>query len=1226
MPLSYATFTGNSGSPQHTFTIPYNYILKDHIKVYYGRDILANTQTALLVSGTDYNFTSDTTIQLIGSTLNSGTTTGNPHNLANGVVLTLERDTPDSSQIVEFADGSNLIGDNLNNANLQNLFVVQEQQDKNDLSAAKAISSENASNAATNNVATLTTSQFNKDGSVPMTGDINANNNKIKNLADPTNAQDGVTKAYLERTGSITSTQIEDGTIVDGDINASANIAGSKLQAASGSNPGSMSSTDKTKLDTIETSAKDDQTGAEIKSLYEGENNTNAFTDAEKSKLQNIESNAKDDQTGAEIKGLYEGENNTNAFTDAEQTKLSNLDLTKLQNIEVNATQDQTAGEIKTLYESNNNTNPLTDAEKAVIDGVTANTSELNKLDGFTGDVNDLNQISGMSKQETLSNTQSGFPTSAAVVDFVASQIQPLGGLEVVANELSFPNSQPSSGVVISISDAGGVEFNSSGVSTTCRTVGGTTVTIENAPSSLFGETLAAGVGLLVSSTGSSQTYNYHKILGKEDDIKQLSDDINDFNSRYRVLNTLPSNSDSSNHDGDLVYAKDVGKIYVYSGDYNGTPVGTFGEVQSIGNFHISTLSPAFDNTTTAFTITNAPSSVAQILLSLNGIIQEPGTAFTLSGNTVTFASPPPSGSTYFAVVLGSTVNIGTPSNNTITSAMIIDGSIVNADISNSAAIAMSKLALSITNAEINASAAIQGTKISPNFGSQNILTTGKLGIGTTSLNSVFPITVQAEYPGIQFLDAQGTDSFGINADGGVLKLQIGVAGSGPTQILQIETASTTITNNLNANSGLDVSGNITGTGDIILSAAGAERLNMFHAGGGQFVIKNPSAAALSFGTNNQNNELVIANGGNVGIGTSSPSRKLHVSGDALAASFMLASNSSPSSSIEAQIYKPTSNTLAFATNGANERLRINSDGRVMVNGTYGAAQFNVTGETALGLDAKRQFLGINSDNDDMQIRATYYSGGAAGGAYPDIKFVTHDSERLRITAGGNIGINTTSPDRLLHINDVNNAGVVTLLRLTNAAGSAGTEVRMEFECGLDEIAYIGAKHEGSDTGPLIFATASSQNAYPTEKMRILAGGGITFNGDTATDNALDDYEEGTFTFSFPGGISITNNEMAYTKIGRFVFCSGRITFASGSGSNAIINMEGLPFTPNNNLSNSGMGGVVPEHTRSTDGPFFMAVESSSNKVRIRNGASQNQTIANMSGETIRFQLTYMAA
>jgi hypothetical protein len=38
-----------------------------------------------------------------------------------------------------------------------------------------------------------------------------------------------------------------------------------------------------------------------------------------------------------------------------------------------------------------------------------------------------------------------------------------------------------------------------------------------------------------------------------------------------------------------------------------------------------------------------------------------------------------------------------------------------------------------IVNADISATAAIAGTKIAPNFGSQNILTTGSVGIGTTS-------------------------------------------------------------------------------------------------------------------------------------------------------------------------------------------------------------------------------------------------------------------------------------------------------------------------------------------------------------------------------------------------------------------------------------------------------------------------------------------------------------
>ena len=93
--------------------------------------------------------------------------------------------------------------------------------------------------------------------------------------------------------------------------------------------------------------------GAKVKSLYEAE--TNAFTDAQFTKLAGIETSATADQTGAEIKTLYEAESDTNALTDAL--------LTKLNNIEANATADQTASEIKTAYESNSNTNAFTDTQ-----------------------------------------------------------------------------------------------------------------------------------------------------------------------------------------------------------------------------------------------------------------------------------------------------------------------------------------------------------------------------------------------------------------------------------------------------------------------------------------------------------------------------------------------------------------------------------------------------------------------------------------------------------------------------------------------------------------------------------------------------------------------------------------------------------------------------------------------------------------------------------------------
>ena len=120
----------------------------------------------------------------------------------------------------------------------------------------------------------------------------------------------------------------------------------------------------KTKLDGIEASATADQTGAEIKSAYEGESDTNAFTDAEKTKLSGIEASATADQTAAEIRTLVESASDSNVFTDADHTKLNA--------IEASATADQTAAEIRTLVDSASDSNVFTDADHTKLDGIAA--------------------------------------------------------------------------------------------------------------------------------------------------------------------------------------------------------------------------------------------------------------------------------------------------------------------------------------------------------------------------------------------------------------------------------------------------------------------------------------------------------------------------------------------------------------------------------------------------------------------------------------------------------------------------------------------------------------------------------------------------------------------------------------------------------------------------------------------------------------------------------------
>ena len=304
-------------------------------------------------------------------------------------------------------------------------------------------------------------------------------------------------------------------------------------------------------------------------------------------------------------------------------------------------------------------------------------------------------------EETTITDDDTKLPTSGAVVDYVTTQIGNIGGLKVIATEVAFPTTanQPASGVVISIADAGGIVFNGSGVSTTGRTTDGTpaTVTISGAPASLYDETIAPGVGMQVSSTGSGNNYTYHKILATESDVKQLSDDINDFNSRYRIaLNEAALTG--TDDEGDLYFDKTANKMYVYDGS-------SWGQVTSTGEFKILGIKdngeahngagPTFNGTdkdqydlfegTADANITQA----AQLTVVLNGVVQKPNDG-TFSGSAegfyldgadgIKFCDPPPSGSTLFVIKSGSATDIGVPADNTV-SAGKTDISLVQGDI-----------------------------------------------------------------------------------------------------------------------------------------------------------------------------------------------------------------------------------------------------------------------------------------------------------------------------------------------------------------------------------------------------------------------------------------------------------------------------------------------------------------------------------------------------------------
>ena len=133
-----------------------------------------------------------------------------------------------------------------------------------------------------------------------------------------------------------------------------------------------------------------------------------------------------------------------------------------------------------------------------------------------------------------------------------------------------------------------------------------------------------------------------------------------------------------------------------------------------------------------------------------------------------------------------------------------------------------------------------------------------------------------------------------------------------------------------------------------------------------------------------------------------------------------------------------------------------------------------------------------------------------------------------------------------------------------------------------ENIVLIGGTHNNSTyntaTSIKFFTASGYTNTTPVERMRVLSGGGLTFNGDTAAANALDDYEEGTWTpdLQDAGQDSYTGAYAAqlgkYTKVGNMVTVWAQINASNtlnthGCTGSESVRVAGLPFTA---LNDSG--------------------------------------------------------
>ena len=371
-----------------------------------------------------------------------------------------------------------------------------------------------------------------------------------------------------------------------------------------------------------------------------------------------------------------------------------------------------------------------------------------------------------------------------------------------------------------------------------------------------------------------------------------------------------------------------------------------------------------------------------------------------------------------------------------------------------------------------------------------------------------------------------------------------------------------------------------------------------------------------------------------LGIGTTSPAVALHVVGNILVpgTSGTIYGNSTAGSRSYIVMYNVSNGDMSLASTFSTasikfltgstptERLRIDSSGNVGI-GNTSSGYVLTSGE-------KRLTVGDGAEHSAIQL----YSGtgkwgglafsddtaneagqGFIGYYHPDnyMQFNTNGTERLRITSSGNLLVGTTTTsvwdasagsaaDNGISLLDSGTLGVSSY-QATAVSGFAaainrtGTDGNLViFRKNGTTVGSIGvinsnnlyisgsvSSHAGVQFGtnsvaPMVTGSGVTDTVdlgSTTDRWQDLYLSGSVYLGGTTSANALDDYEEGTWTpvlnRTTLGTVTYTLQTGYYVKIGRVVYVWGKVTWSNissvGSGNNYI---SGLPFSAGTGQAN----------------------------------------------------------
>ena len=261
------------------------------------------------------------------------------------------------------------------------------------------------------------------------------------------------------------------------------------------------------------------------------------------------------------------------------------------------------------------------------------------------------------------------------------------------------------------------------------------------------------------------------------------------------------------------------------------------------------------------------------------------------------------------------------------------------------------------------------------------------------------------------------------------------------------------------------------------LSLGSASNPSLKFAGDSNTGLYSPGADQLALSTNGTGRLFVDASG-NVGVGTAAPQVPLHVRGADTGTDSSLLRLQTPGASnlyfrykdgsddnSNWELYTGGSEDLIFSP-GANERLRITSDGKLGIGTTSPRSLLHLSSDTGSSTITPTELtIATTTNASDFNVtdpwgKISFYSGdfsssgpkihcsinaiaSVANGGRSDLVFNTADGsnpeeERVRINSDGNVGIGTTSPNASAKL-AVSNGGAETFEFQTGVTSNKNT-------------------------------------------------------------------------------------------------------------------------------------------------------------------------------------------